>query len=160
MALDVYTMTKFSHVLMGAAWVGGSLFFEFVVAGYLRRTLTKGDFHTQAGLLRKAGPFLGLTSVLTLITGLAYMVLKYGTDFSAIWALSNGRLILISLSLVLVAIGIGFGILLPTSLKVIRATSVDEARGPMGKLLKAGSTNLLVVLVVLFLMIVAGSGGF
>ena len=166
--VDFLTVVKFLHILAGMAWIGSSLYVELIVLPSLKRMRTTGEFRTLRNVLKRTGPFLGLSGIFTLVTGLSFLFLKYGTDFGVIWSLPSGRLILIALALVVVALVIGFGLLLPTSLKMLRTPLPDNDAADLPQIVRRGVRRIdygalaatVLIVFVLFLMVVAAAGGF
>lgn len=114
------------------------------------------------------GPFLGLSSILVIITGFVYMFMKYGTDFGIIWSLQPGRVILISLGLVIVALVFAITVTNRLSVRLTRLSLQDEAGTPipgeakmlMDGIMKASVIGTAIIVVVLVLMILTATGAF
>ncbi|HEY7588756.1 MAG TPA: hypothetical protein VIB49_08465 [Thermoplasmata archaeon] len=159
---------EFLHVLFGVMWVGTAIYAEAVLFPQMHRAKTVGDLRVWLGIQRRTGQFQSVSSLLTLASGLAYMFLDFGADLVAIWADPSGMLVLISLILVLLAAAISFGWVIPTSVRLGKSPLPAAPGAPI----PAQSTALLariqvgvrviaaIIVVVLFLMVVAGQGGF
>ncbi len=165
--VSLLQVAAFFHVLFGVIWVGTSLYIDIAWIRPWRATKTVAELKVWQGVLRPTGPFIGISSLLVILTGLVYMFMKYGTDLGLIWASSSGRLVLISLALVLVAFFIGLGVNNRTAMKLVKMPLPDDAEAPIPKeasglmdsLMKSSMVATIIIVVVLLLMVLGATGG-
>ncbi|MCJ2531651.1 MAG: hypothetical protein LN413_05010 [Candidatus Thermoplasmatota archaeon] len=155
------------HVFFGVLWVGASLYIDVAWYRPWKNTRLVGELKLWQRILHPTGPFLGITSLLVLITGLIYMFTKYGTDFGVIWAGQSGRLVIISLILVVAAIIFAVTVTNRLSLRLIRMDLPEdpgtpipsEAKGLMDGVSRASAVGTAIIVIVLILMVLAATGG-
>lgn len=155
------------HAFFGVLWVGTSVYIDVAWYRPWKNTQTAGELRVWQRILRPTGPFAAVSAILVLLTGLIYMFLKYGTDFGAIWALGNGRLIIISLVLVIIAIVFAVTVTNRRTIQLERlelpeedATPLSpEAKRLMDGVMRASAIGTVIIVVVLVLMILAATGG-
>jgi len=163
--VSAITFAEFAHVLFGMMWVGVSVYVELVLAPILKKAESAGEFRRLLPVLGKTSMFQSFSGLLVIATGVVYLLLKY--PLSAVLAVSTGQLVIVSLVLVLVALINGFAFLKPTAMKIVKAAWPDDPGAPIPenvrayrKKLFAGSlANTMIVVLVLFLMVVAATGG-
>jgi uncharacterized membrane protein len=155
------------HVFFGVLWVGTSLYIDVAWYRPWKNARTAGDLKVWQGILKTTGPFLAITSLLVLITGLIYMFTKYGTDFGIIWAGQSSRLVFISLVLVVVAIVFAVFVTNRLSVQLARFELPEESEVPlpseardlMDAVMRASAIGTFIIVVVLVLMVLAATGG-
>jgi uncharacterized membrane protein len=155
------------HVFFGVLWVGASLYID--VAWYRAWTNTRkvGELRLWQRILHPTGPFLGISTILVIITGLIYMFTKYGIDFGVIWASPSGRLVFISLIVVLIVFVYSLTVTNRLSTRLVRLDLPDdneaalpgEARRLMDGVMRASVIGTAIIVVVLVLMVLAATGG-
>jgi len=156
---------EFAHVLFGMMWVGVSIYIELVLAPILKRAKAVGEYRRLLPILGKTSMFQMMSGFLVIATGVVYLLLKY--DLNAVLANSQGQLVILSLVLVLAALINGIVFLKPTAMKIAKApwpedpgaAIPDVVRAHQKRLLTGSLVNTLIVVVVLFLMVVAATGG-
>lgn len=152
---------EFAHVIFGMMWVGTSIYIELILAPILRKAKTAGEFRQLLAILGKTSSFQGMSAILVILTGVAYLLLVY--DLGSILTSTPGQLVIVSLILVLVAIVNGFAFLRPVAIKIVRSAWPDDPNAPVPDSVKALERKLLagslmstgIVIVVLLLMVTA-----
>ncbi len=159
------TFAKFAHVLFGMMWVGVSIYVELILAPILKRTKAAGEYRRLLPILGKTSMFQMMSGFLVIATGVVYLLLKY--DLGTVLTISSGQLVIVSLVLVLAALTNGIVFLKPTAMKIVKASWPDDPDAGIpeavlalqGRLLKGTLVNTAIVVVVLFLMVTAATGG-
>lgn len=155
------------HVFFGMLWVGTSVYVDVAWYRPWRAIRTVGDLKVWQSILRPTGPFIGVSAISVIATGFAYMFMKYGTDFGTIWAHPSGRLILIALGIVIVAFVAAATGTNRLSIRLTRYPSEgnpeepvpDEVHGLLDRIMQVSGFVTVLVVVVLILMVLAGTGG-
>ncbi len=156
------------HAFFGVLWVGASFYIDVAWYRPWKNVRTVGELKVWQGILKPTGPFLGLSSILVIITGFIYMFMKYGTDFGVIWSLQPGRVILISLGLVIVALILAVTVINRSSVRLVRmpvsgeadTPTPGEARKLMDGIMRASAIGTAIIVVVLVLMVLTATGAF
>jgi len=159
------TFAEFAHVLFGMMWVGVSTYIELVLAPILKGAKTAGEYRRMLPILGKTSIFQMISGLLVIATGVVYLLLKY--NLNVVLAISPGQLVILSLVLVLVALFNGIVFLKPIAMKIAKApwpedpgaAIPDVVREHQKKLFTASFVNTSIIVVVLFLMVVAATGG-
>lgn len=159
-------LAEFAHVLFGMMWVGVSVYIELVLAPILKKAKEAGEFRRLLPILGKTSAFQMLSAILAIVTGFVYLLLLY-EPLDSILSRSSGQLILVSLALVLAALVNGIVFLKPTAMKIAKASWPEDPTAPIPeevktyqrKLSTGSLLNTLIVVAVLFLMVLAATGG-
>jgi len=166
------TFAEFAHVLFGMMWVGTTIYIEAVLAPILKKAKAAGEYRRLLPVLGKTSAFATMSGLLVLVTGVVYLLLKYPLDRILVvppgQLISSGLLVLVSLALVVVALVSGFTFLKPTAMKIVKAAWPEDPNAPIPeavlalqkRLFNGLRVNILIVVVVLFLMVSAATGGF
>lgn len=155
------------HVFFGVLWVGASLYIDAAWYRPWKNTNTVGELRLWQRILHPTGPFMGISSLLVIITGFIYMFAKYGTDFGVIWASPSGRLVIISLILVLIVFVYSLVVTNRLSTRLVRLELPDDNGGAlpgeatrlMGGIMRASIIATAIIVFVLILMVLAATGG-
>ncbi len=158
------TSAALLHILFGTMWVGGGLFALLVNQRVAKTARSVGEFKVFQSIAMKMGPFFILSSILTLVSGIALMRLKYGWDIGEIWGSDSGKLVLVSLVIVAWAIVEGLVVNGPTAIKLSKLALPADAGAPISpeaiplvkRLSMEGIISVVLVVVVLVMMVVAG----
>lgn len=164
--ISEFTVAEFFHVLFGMMWVGTSIYVELVLAPVVKRAKVVGEYRQLLPIMGRTSAVQMMSGLLVIATGVVYLLLRY--DLGAVLAISSGKLIILSLVLVLAALINGIVFLKPTAMKIVKTSWPDdpnavipEVVAKLQKKLFTGSlVNTSIVVVVLFLMVVAATGGF
>jgi uncharacterized membrane protein len=159
------TFAEFAHVLFGMMWVGVSIYIELVLAPILKRTKVVGEYRQLLPIMGKTSAVQLMSGLLVVLTGVVYMLLRYPLD--RILTVSSGQLVIVGLVLVLAALTNGMVFLKPTAMKIVKTSWPDDPNAAVpeavlalqGRLLKGTLVNTAIVVVVLFLMVTAATGG-
>ena len=164
------TVEEFAHVIFGMMWVGTSIYVEAVLVPTARDMRSSGAFRGMLPLFGRTSMFQTVSGVFVLLTGVVYLLVKY--PISEILAPTGATvtpavLALIGLVLVIVALANGMVFLKPTAMKIAKSSWPADPAAPvpeavMGQfrfLARGASINTGIVIVVLLLMVMAGTGG-
>jgi hypothetical protein len=164
--VSALTAAGFAYVLFVMIWVGTSIYVEAALVPRLRRFKTTGQVLTFLPLFRKTSTFKGISGVLVLVSGAAFLVLKY-QPVGKILTGSPGPLSVLALALVLVAEANGFLFLRPVAKKLRAVAWLTDTAAPLPemvrpltrKMIQGSTLNTMLVVVVLALLIMAATGG-
>src|SRR5882762_883798 len=155
------------HVLTGVAWVGIHVGNQMLLGPEIRNAKALKDmpiFKNHAKRISMIGIILG---ILTLITGLAYLLIKFGTNFENILADPEPRTIVAAMWIVIFVLVIGMLFMRPAAMKLGKAAAQMDPTAPfpgdfrkqldrLAILLRASAGG---VFLTLLLMVLATQGG-
>lgn len=155
------------HVLTGVMWIAVFSSIELIVLRDLanaKRLQDLGTMKNHAARLSKLATMLGLG---TLITGLAYLFLKYGTNLSFLASYPPSRTILIAFGIVCVLLVVGIAVLRPKAAALGKRVATLDPAQPLPDDFLAAAKQLVEIarlqgvglVVVLILMVLAVQGG-
>jgi uncharacterized membrane protein len=112
--IELIVLARVVHVMAGVIWAGATFVLSAVIAPIAARQGTEGG-HWTAMVARRVGPILGISALLTVLSGSYLFATLHSNDSSAAGLVLKIGAIAAFLSLV-----IGFLIGRPTGLKLAR----------------------------------------
>lgn len=168
-AAPVEFAATFTHVAFGASWLGSNLFHEFVLLPALRAARTSDDLKGVHQTLSRARALDLPVSLGTLLSGLALLVVRYGTlDPLELWAEPPTRLLVIALAIVAALLLLGYFVSGPAGRRVLTASPGGahtepltlDTPGAIKLLSRLAALETAGLLAVLALMVASANGGF
>jgi hypothetical protein len=161
------TIAALVHISFGAIYLGLDIVTEIALVPAMRGAKNAAELATHQSLFGKLTPLFGAFGGGALITGLAFLFIKFGTDLAVLWQLPESRTIVFALVLFLGLTVVAGAVFQPFSKWFLKLDLASQGSGPvpaefnqrmerLDPFLHGQTAGILVVLV---LMVVAANGG-
>ncbi|MEE9594493.1 MAG: DUF4149 domain-containing protein [Candidatus Hydrothermarchaeales archaeon] len=160
MAVNVLmVLLSWIHVLAVVVWLGGGIFFTFLVVPKLSVLSPPDAGKVSGGIAKQFTPLVWVSAVVLAVTGLIRMYLMGKLSISALLSDSYGNTLLLKL-LIFVVIVIVAALITTTGQKLGNASSPEEAGALAKRVDQLAKTNIVLGAVVILLAAGLRYGGF